>query len=275
MRLCGEITNGDTMNIRYEKQEYIAIITLNRPQVMNAINMEMSRELIEAWTDFRDDPDLWVAVVTGAGEKAFSAGADLKALGAFYQAMSPLQRRAQAETQPGLGGLTRNLAVWKPIIAAINGYCLAGGLELALACDIRLASENAQLGLTETSRGIIPGAGGTQRLPRLVPPGIALEMIFTAQWIDAQEAYRIGLVNRVVAQAELMGTAVSLAEQICANAPLAVQTAKLAVWQGIDLPLADGLRLEQALAEPLRQTEDVQEGIAAFAEKRKPRFKGR
>ncbi|MFQ5401111.1 MAG: enoyl-CoA hydratase/isomerase family protein [Anaerolineae bacterium] len=263
------------MNIQYEKQGHIAIITLNRPQVMNAINMEMSRELVEAWIDFRDDPELWAAIVTGAGEKAFSAGADLKALGEIYRTMTPLQRREQAETQPGLGGLTRNLAVWKPIIAAVNGYCLAGGLELALACDIRLASENAQFGLTETSRGIIPGAGGTQRLPRLVPLGMALEMIFTAKRIDAQEAYRIGLVNRVVSQAELMPAAVSLAEQICANAPLAVQTAKLAVWQGIDLPLADGLRLEQALAEPLRQTEDVQEGIAAFAEKRKPQFKGK
>ncbi|MCP4417635.1 MAG: hypothetical protein GY805_13515 [Chloroflexi bacterium] len=261
--------------IIYEKQEHIAIITLNRPQVMNAISMEMSQELIAAWTNFRDDPNLWVAVITGAGEKAFSAGADLKALGEIYRTMTPLQRRTQAETQPGLGGLTRNLAVWKPIIAAVNGYCLAGGLELALACDIRLASENAQFGLTETSRGIIPGAGGTQRLPRLVPMGAALEMMFTSKRIDAQEAYRIGLVNRVVAQEELIETAVSLAEQICANAPLAVQTAKLAAWQGLDLPLADGLRLEQALAEPLRQTDDVQEGIAAFVEKRKPQFKGK
>ncbi|MFQ5614965.1 MAG: enoyl-CoA hydratase/isomerase family protein [Anaerolineales bacterium] len=263
------------MSIRFERQGHLAIITLNRPEVMNAINMEMSQALVEAWTDFRDDPELWVAIVTGAGEKAFSAGADLKALGAFYRAMTPLQRRAQAETRPGLGGLTRNLVVWKPVIAAVNGYCLAGGLELALACDIRLASENAQFGLTETSRGIIPGAGGTQRLPRTIPIGLALEMIFTARRIDAQEAYRIGLVNKVVPQAELMQTAISLAEEICANAPLAIQTAKMAIWQGLDLPLADGLRLEQALAEPLRQTEDVQEGITAFAEKRPPHFKGK
>ncbi|MFQ5407365.1 MAG: enoyl-CoA hydratase-related protein, partial [Anaerolineales bacterium] len=134
---------------------------------------------------------------------------------------------------------------------------------------------NAQFGLTETSVGIIPGAGGTQRLPRTVPPGIALEMIFTAKRIDAQEAYRVGLVNQVVPLAELMNAAREMAERICANAPLAVQTAKMAVWQGLDLSLEEGLRLEQALAEPLRQTEDVREGIAAFAEKRKPRFKGR
>lgn len=263
------------MSIRFERQDHVAIITLERPEVMNAINMEMSQALSEAWITFRDDPELWVAIVTGAGEKAFSAGADLKALGAFYRAMTPLQRRAHAETQPGLGGLTRNLAVWKPIIAAVNGYCLAGGLELALACDIRLAAENAQFGLTETSWGIIPGAGGTQRLPRTIPIGLALEMIFTARRIDAQEAYRIGLVNKVMPRADLMEATISLANQICANAPLAVQTAKMAVWQGLDLPLADGLRLEQALAEPVRQTEDVQEGIAAFAEKRSPQFKGK
>lgn len=263
------------MTVKFEKLEHIAIITLNRPEVHNAINFEMSRALAEAWTAFRDDEDLWVAIVTGAGEKAFSAGADLSDLGKFYQGTTPMQRRHRAETQPGFGGLTRNLRVWKPVIAAVNGYCFGGGLELALACDIRIASENAQFGLTETSWGIIPGAGGTQRLPRLVPVGIALEMIFTAKRIDAQEAYRIGLVNRVVPLEGLMQAAQEMAERICANAPLAVQTAKMAVWQGLDLPLEEGLRLEQALGEPLRQTEDVQEGIAAFAEKRKPQFKGK
>lgn len=263
------------MNVEYKKQERLAIITLNRPEVHNAISMEMSRELAEAWFAFRDDPDVWVAIVTGAGEKAFSAGADLRDLGAFYQETTPMQRRHRAETLPGFGGLTRNLKVWKPIIAAINGYCFGGGLELALACDIRIASENAQFGLTETSWGIIPGAGGTQRLPRLIPLGIALEMIFTAKKIDAAEALRIGLVNRVVPLAELMNVAIEMANRICSNAPLAVQTAKMAIWQGLDVSLDEGLRLEQALGEPLRQTEDVQEGIAAFSEKRKPRFTGK
>jgi enoyl-CoA hydratase/carnithine racemase len=186
-----------------------------------------------------------------------------------------MQRRHRAETRPGFGGLTRNLKVWKPILAAVNGYCFGGGLELALACDIRLASENAQFGLTETSWGIIPGAGGTQRLPRLVPPGIALEMIFAAKRIDAQEAYRIGLVNQVVSLERLMEAAQEMAGRICANAPLAVQTAKMAVWQGLDLPLDNALGLESALGEPLRQTEDVEEGMAAFAEERRPKFKGK
>ncbi|MBI4671332.1 MAG: enoyl-CoA hydratase/isomerase family protein, partial [Chloroflexi bacterium] len=192
-------------------------------------------------------------MVTGAGDKAFSAGADLRALGEFYRSLTPLQRRHRAETSPGLGGLTRNLEIWKPIIAAVNGYCFGGGMELALACDIRIASENAQFGLTETSWGIIPGAGGTQRLPRVVPMGIALEMIFTAKKINAAEAYRIGLVNQVTPPAELMNAAIEMANKICANAPLAVQTAKMAVWKGLELPLADGLRLENTLGEPLRQ----------------------
>lgn len=263
------------MPVRFETQGYMAFITIDRPEVHNAIDLDTSSELAEAWARFRDNTDLWVAIVTGAGEKAFSAGADLRALGEFYRAMTPLQRRHRAETQPALGGLTRNLEVWKPIIAAVNGYCFGGGLELALACDIRIASENAQFGLTETSWGIIPGAGGTQRLPRLIPKGIALEMIFTAKKIDAAEAYRIGLVNEVVPLARLMEAAIEMAERICANAPLAVQTAKMAVWKGLELPLADGLRLENLLGEPLRQSEDVQEGIAAFAEKRKPQFKGK
>lgn len=263
------------MTVKFEKSGHIAIITLDRPQVRNAINFEMSRALAEAWISFRDDENLWVAIVTGAGEKAFSAGADLNNLGEFYRQTTPMQRRHRAETQPGFGGLTRNLRVWKPIIAAVNGYCFGGGLELALACDIRIASENAQFGLTETSWGIIPGAGGTQRLPRLVPVGIALEMIFTAKKIDAAEAYRIGLVNKVVPLVGLMNAAMEMAEQICANAPLAVQTAKMAVWKGLELPLADGLRLENTLGEPLRQSEDVQEGIAAFAAKRKPQFKAK
>jgi len=263
------------MPVRFEKREHIALITLDRPEALNAFDIELSREIAEAWIAFRDDPDLWVAIVTGTGNKSFSTGADLRSLGEFYRSMTPLQRRNRAESQPGLGGITRNLDLWKPVIAAINGYCLAGGLELALSCDIRIASENAQFGLTETSRGIIPGAGGTQRLPRLIPVSIALELILTAKRIDAAEAYRIGLVNKVVAQSELMNAAIEMANRICENAPLAVQTAKMAVMKGLDVTLEEGMRLENLLGEPLRLTEDVQEGIAAFIEKRKPRFKGK
>jgi len=263
------------MPVRFEKREHIALITLDRPEALNSFDIELSREIAEAWIAFRDNPDLWVAIVTGTGNKSFSTGADLRALGEFYRSMTPLQRRNRAESQPGLGGITRNLDLWKPVIAAINGYCLAGGLELALSCDIRIASENAQFGLTVTSRGIIPGAGGTQRLPRLIPVSTALELILTAKRIDAAEANRIGLVNRVVAQSELMNAAIEMANRICENAPLAVQTAKMAVMKGLDVTLDEGMRLENLLGEPLRLTEDVQEGITAFIEKRKPQFKGK
>lgn len=263
------------MPIRFEKRQRIALITIERPEADNAFDLELSREITEVWRAFRDDPELWVAIVTGAGDKAFCAGADLGALREFYRSLTPLERRHRAETQPGLGGLTRNLEVWKPVIAAVNGACIAGGLELALACDIRLASENATFCLNETSRGVMQGGGGSQRLPRLVPVGIALEMIFTAREIDAAEAWRIGLVNRIVPPAGLLDAALEMADRICANAPLAVQLAKLAVWKGLDLPLADGLRLESTLSESVRQTEDMQEGIKAFLEKRPPRFKGR
>ena len=263
------------MPIRFEKRGHIALITLDRQEALNAFDIELSREITDVWTEFRDNAELWVAIVTGAGNKSFSTGADLRSLGEFYRSMTPLQRRSRAESQPGLGGITRNLEIWKPIIAAVNGYCFAGGLELALACDIRIASENAQFGLPETSRGIIPGAGGTQRLPRLIPEAIALEMIFTAKRVDAAEAYRIGLVNLVVPQAELLNASIEMANRICENAPLAVQTAKMAVRKGLDVPLAESLSLENLLGEPLRQTEDVQEGIAAFVEKRKPQFKGK
>ncbi len=188
------------MPIIYEKKDKIAIITINRPEAMNAIDPETSEELSKAWMDFRDDPSLWVAILTGAGDKAFSAGADLKKMIPFLATLSPFERREREEKCPGFGGITRRLNIWKPIIAAINGFCLAGGLEMALACDIRVAAEHATFGLMEVSRGIIPGAGGTQRLPRMIPVAKAMEMILMAQRIDAQEALRLGLVNRVVSR---------------------------------------------------------------------------
>ncbi len=216
-----------------------------------------------------------VAIITGAGVKAFCSGADIKTLANYYSTTTPIQRKANAEREPGLGGITRNLEIWKPIIAAISGYCVATGLEIALACDIRIASENATFALPEVSRGIMPGAGGTQRLPRLVPLGKSLEMILTGESIDAQEAYRIGLVNRVVPTKDLLSEAMKLAERICRNAPLAVQAAKEAVYRGMHLPLPEALWLEELLAEPVRQSEDAKEGPKAFFQKRPPLFKGK
>jgi E-phenylitaconyl-CoA hydratase len=195
-------------------------------------------------------------------------------MGDYYSSMTPLERRSRGEIEPGIGGITRNLPIWKPIIAAINGYCLAGGLEIALACDLRIAEEHAQFGLTEVKWGIIPGAGGTQRLPRLIGMDRALDLMMTARRMPAEEALRCGLISRVVPKGQALTAALSLAEQICENAPLAVRAVKEAAMRGMDMSLDEGLRLEQFLAEPLRQSEDAKEGPRAFAAREKPQFKG-
>lgn len=257
--------------VLYEQNEKIVTITMNRPEAMNSVDPEAQAELVSAWTRFRDDETAWVAILTGAGEKAFSAGADLKKLVPSTFGAAAARRHHEL----GLGGITRGLEIWKPMIAAINGYCLGGGLELALACDLRIAAENATFGFPEVRWAIIPGAGGTQRLPRTVTLARAMEMILTGETIDAQEAHRIGLVNRVVPRADLMSTALRFAKTICQRGPLAVRAAKEAVIRGLAMSLADGLRLEAFLSGTLRGTEDAQEGPRAFAEKRAPQFKAR
>jgi len=248
--------------VLYEQKDRVVTITMNRPEVMNAIDPETHEALVAAWTRFRDDDSAWVAILTGAGDKAFSAGADLKKMipGAFggSRGYNPV-----SHTSLGLGGITRGLPIWKPMIAAINGFCLAGGLEQALACDLRIAAPHARFGLTEVRWAIMPGAGGTQRLPRAVPPARAMEMILTAEPISADEALRLGLINKVVPLPELIPAA------------LALRAAKEAAVRGLSLPLDDGLRLEALLAGTLRGTEDAAEGPKAFAEKRKPSFKAR
>src|SRR2546426_4543192 len=260
--------------VLYEQKDRVVTITMNRPEVMNAIDPETHEALVAAWTRFRDDDSAWVAILTGAGDKAFSAGADLKKMipGAFggSRGYNPV-----SHTSLGLGGITRGLPIWKPMIAAINGFCLAGGLEQALACDLRIAAPHASFGLTEVRWAIIPGAGGTQRLPRAVPLAKAMEMILMAKTLTAEEALRYGLVNAVVPLAELMPTARKWAEAICGLGPLAVRAAKEAIVRGLTMPLADGLRLEAFLSGTLRGTEDAVEGPKAFAEKRKPNFQAR
>lgn len=263
------------MSVLIEKKDRILVITLNRPDAMNTLDQETREELNRVWVDFRDDPELWVAIITGAGDRVFCAGADLKNIGDYYASMTPLQRREKSEKEPGVGAITRNLDIWKPMIAAVNGHCLAGGLEIALACDIRVAADNATFGLTEVRWGLLPGAGGTQRLPRLISMAKSLEMVMTAERIDAQEALDIGLVNRVVPQGQALAQAMETAEKICRNGPLAVRAAKEAIYRGVDMSLSDGLRLEQFLAEPIRQSADAREGPVAFAEKRQPRFTGK
>ena len=262
------------MPVHVKTEGHVAWITLDRPEVLNAIDPESHEELVAAWKRLRDEENLRVAVLTGAGTKAFCSGVDLNRMGDFYQNVPAAQRVEVWNREPGIGGITRNLEVGKPVIAAVNGVCLGGGLELALACDIRLASTNATFGLPEVRWAIIPGQGGTQRLPRTVPPAIALEMILTARPINARRAAAIGLVNHVHPLSRLREEARRMAETIVAHPPRAVQAALAAVRRGGSLPLVDGLRLEQELADPLRDSPDNREARAAFREKRAPRWTG-
>jgi E-phenylitaconyl-CoA hydratase len=256
------------MAVSYEKEGKIAIFTINRPEARNALNIETMRELHDTMTDFRDDPELWVGIVTGAGEKAFCSGADIKDTLPFMK-----EHRQDPWAMPP--SIMRGLEMWKPLIAAINGTALGGGLELALACDIRIAAENARLGTSEVTLGLIPGWGGTQRLPRVIPWCKAAELLLMGKLIDAQEAYRIGLINKVVPQAEVMATAREWAQVICQAAPLAVRSAKEAMLRGSAMTLEEGLRLESSMVAYVLGTEDFTEGTGAFVEKRKPSYKAK
>ncbi|MCK9517647.1 MAG: enoyl-CoA hydratase-related protein [Dehalococcoidia bacterium] len=253
--------------ILYEKKDQVAVITINRPDALNSINAQASSEMLEAWEDFRDDPNLRVAILTGTGEKAFSTGMDLVATASG-------ENQFAGRPAP-FGGFTKRLPIYKPIIAAINGYCLAGGLELALTCDIRIATPDSRFGLPEVRWAIMPGAGGTQRLPRAIPQAWANYMILTAEQIDAETASQIGLISHVVPREELMDRAFQIANVICERGPLAVRTAKEAILRGQDMPLDHAMAYEDVLLARLFATEDAKEGPRAFAEKRKPEYKGR
>ena len=258
--------------ILYEKDGRIAIVTINRPERMNAIDPQTSFELLTAMSNFRDDEDLWVAILTGAGDRAFSAGNDLVTMSEMMAGKVEFSREM---TRAPFGGITRGFECWKPMIAAINGYCLAGGLEIAISCDIRVAAEHAQFGVPEVTRAIIPGAGGTQRLPRMLPKGIALELLITGGRFDAEWALRYGLVNYVVPADQVMPKARELADAICENGPLAVRAVKESALSGLEKSLADGLDGENEFSRKVVTSEDAREGPLAFAQKRKPEYKGR
>ncbi|GLH62444.1 enoyl-CoA hydratase [Parageobacillus sp. G301] len=246
----------------------IAIITLNRPESANALSTALLYELSHLLYDLAFRRDIRVVIFTGAGEKVFCAGADLKERAGMNETEVRKTVTLIRETINQIEQLPQ------PVICALNGSAFGGGLELALACDIRVAADTAQLGLTETSLGIIPGAGGTQRLPRLIGKGKAKELIFTAKRITAKEAEQIGLVEYVVPREQLMEKAMEIAEQIVVNAPIAVMQAKIAINRGLDVDLATGLRIEQMAYDITIPTKDRLEGLQAFKEKRKPVYKG-
>jgi E-phenylitaconyl-CoA hydratase len=261
---------GDKMSVMVEVVDYVATVTLNRPEAMNSIDPEMRRELREAWRRIQADDSIRVAVITGAGEKAFCTGSDLK------KTMPPKESFAEltfgrAESDHLLAGLD----IDKPLICAVNGYAMGGGMELALACDIRIASEKAQFALTEVKLGSIPGAGGTQRLPRAIGASNAMLMLLTGDRVDAAEALRVGLVSMVVPPDQLLATAQGVARKIAQNAPLSVRAIKRLVLQGMDMPLPAAIDTERFVFGLLRDTEDRIEGRRAFQEKRPPVYKGR
>ena len=262
-------TTATLENVLYEKKGPIAYVTLNRPKVLNALNQRTWQDLRAAFEDARDDPDVRGAILTGAGDKAFIAGADISELA---QVTAVQAERSSTYGQEVLN-LVENLG--KPVVAAINGFALGGGCETAMACTIRLATESARFGQPEVKLGVLPGGGGTQRLPRLVGKGRALQLILSGEMISAQEAYRIGLVNEVVPAADLIPRAEAILKQIFANAPLAVRYSLEAVNKGLETSQTEGLALEASFFGLCAGTEDKQEGTQAFLQKRAPQFHGR
>ncbi|MFQ5650951.1 MAG: enoyl-CoA hydratase/isomerase family protein [bacterium] len=251
-----------------ERKDKTAVITINRPQVLNALNWKTMTELHDALASMRDDSSTGGVILTGAGEKAFVAGADIKEL-ATKNAVAAKEFSSQSQE------MLRYLEHFpKPVIAAVNGFCLGGGCELAMACHMRVASENAKFGQPEVNLGIMCGNGGTQRLPRLVGKGRAIELILTGNMIDAREAYRIGLVNKVAPLAELMQTAETILKTIYTKGPIAVRLSLEAINHGLEMTLEEGIQLESNLFGLCFSTEDMKEGTQAFTEKRKPEFKG-
>ncbi len=256
------------MGVDFKKEAHVAYITLNRPEAMNSLDPESVDALFNIWTEVKNDDDIRVAVLTGAGEKSFCTGTDMKKTPPPEECMAAIYLR---EGQP----IIPQMKMWKPIIAAINGYAIGGGLEMALACDLRICSSKAKFGLTEVKVASLAGLNGTQCLPRAIPQAVAMKMLLTGEMIDSQEAHRVGLVSDVVEPNELLNLATKYAERIANNAPLSVKAAKQAIVMGLDMPLENGIAFSHLLWGALRDTEDRKEGFKAFGEKRAPEYKGK
>lgn len=257
------------MSIDVSVADGICTIVINRPERLNAMDAEHYAALSQAWCRVRDDAAIRVAIVTGTGEKSFTTGADIKSFLSGPPGFDEMWLTQRDQL------LNRGLEVWKPVIAAINGYCLGGGMTLMLATDLRVAAAHATFNLAEVKRGVIPGNGGTQRILKQLPHAIAMEMLLTGDAIDANTAARWGLVNKVVPAEKLMATALEYARRVATNAPLALQAAKELALRSGDMDLATGLRMEQVVNRLLMATDDAREGPSAFAEKRPPQFKGK
>lgn len=258
--------------VSFEVAERVATVTLTRPEAMNALDPETISALTDCWLEIRDNPEIWAAVVTGQGERAFCAGADLKktipgrpgATDTNRPIFQPSARHA----------IDNGMQIWKPIVAAVNGYCLGAGLTLLSMCDIRIAAEHAEFGLPEVRRGIVPTLGATQRLTRQLPWSVAMELLLLGDHISARRAYACGMINKVVASGEELGEARAVARRFTEGAPLTQRAIKEAAVRGLSLPIDEGIRLEELLSAHVRRTEDFKEGPRAFAEKREPEYRG-
>lgn len=255
------------MPVGLQVSNHVAYVTLNRPEAMNALDPESISDLNRIWQEVAGNPDIRVSVLTGAGGKSFCTGTDMKATPAATECMAAVYLRDGLPIVPAM-------KMWKPIIAAINGYAVGGGLEIALACDMRIASSNAKFGLTEVKVASLAGLNGTQMLPRVIPKAVAMKMLLTGEMINADEALRYGLISDVVPPEDLMSLASTYAEKIANAAPLSVQAAKQAAVIGQDMPVEHGILFSHLLWGVLRDTEDRKEGFKAFAEKRNPLYSG-
>ena len=261
-------------DIRYEKHAKVRLIVIDRAQKMNSLDFAANDQLIEAWREFDHDDDANVAVITGAGDKAFCAGADLKTYTlAFARAPAP-EFRKRYTNGPGIGGITRNLDIYKPIVAAVNGYAISGGFEIALACDIRFCSPNAEFALQDVRWGFHACDGGLIRLPQIVGLGHAMEIILSGERVNAEDAYRMGLVNRIHPQQELLATTMAYAEKLASRAPLPQRFAKEVIKRTVGMPMDDALWTESRSFHDIGLTRDLEEGLLAFRERRDANFNG-
>ena len=262
-------------DILVERHGHVRLITINRAAKMNSLDFTANDALVAAWREFDADEEARVAVVTGAGDAAFCAGADHNTYTMEFARTPAPEFRRRFTNGPGFGGITRGMEILKPIVAAVNGYAISGGFELALACDIRFCSPNAEFALQDSKWGFHACDGGLIRLPQIVGLGHAMHMILSGERVDAEEAYRIGLVNRVLPQAELLGHAMDYAQMLARRAPLSHRLAKEVMRRAVGLPMEEALRLESRSFHDVGQTEDLAEGTTAFRERREAQFKGR